>query len=122
MKADLFAHETRSPRTLVYGAPTGLTEAAPAIERTPAPEGAPRMMPPANPPAAPPPSLPFGNWLLGQHGRSDWIGDLARAAKADRAFPKAGDADAARHRLSAMGAEADMFEALEAAEIEWLCF
>jgi len=24
----------------------------------------------------------FGIWLLTQHDRSDWIGDLARAAKA----------------------------------------
>lgn len=62
----------------------------------------------------------FGTWLLTQHDRSDWVGDLARAAKADRKFPRAGDPDAARSHLSSMGAESEMLEALDDAEQIWL--
>jgi len=66
------------------------------------------------------PSTPFGTWLLAQTRNDGWIGDLAKAAKADRAFPKGGDADAVRKRLSLAGAEADMIEAVDAAELAWL--
>lgn len=62
----------------------------------------------------------FGTWLLTQVGRSDWVGGLAKAAKADRKFPRAGDADAVRSHLSTMQAESEMLEALDDAEQMWL--
>jgi len=62
----------------------------------------------------------FGAWLLIQHDRSDWIGDLARAARADRKFPPAGDPDAVRSHLGSMQAESEMLEALDDAEQIWL--
>jgi hypothetical protein len=62
----------------------------------------------------------FGAWLLTQHDRSDWAGDLARAAKADRKFPRAGDPDAVRSHLGSMQAESEMLEALDDAEQIWL--
>ncbi|AHE55932.1 hypothetical protein NX02_21505 [Sphingomonas sanxanigenens DSM 19645 = NX02] len=108
---------------LVYGIPSGLVEAVPFDPETGeilSPDTA--AAPPANTPAKPMPSTPFGTWLLRQEKRDDWIGGLGKAAKADRSFPKAGDPEAVRHRLSEVGAEADMFEALDAAEIEWLCY
>ena len=108
---------------MVYGIPSGLMEAVPFDPQTGeilSPDAV--AAPPVNTPGKPLPSTPFGTWLLRQEKRDDWIGGLAKAAKADREFPKAGDADAARHRLSKVGAEADMFEALDAAEIEWLCY
>jgi len=71
-------------------------------------------------PPPPMPSTPFGTWLLAQTRNDGWIGDLAKAAKADGAFPRGGDADAVRRRLSLAGAEADMVEAVDAAELAWL--
>lgn len=65
-------------------------------------------------------SEPFGGWLLAQQGRAGWVGDLAKAAKADRGFPRDGTPDAVRQRLNEMQAESDMFEAVDAAESEWL--
>ena len=62
----------------------------------------------------------FGAWLLTQHDRSDWVGDLARAAKADGKFPRAGDPEAVRGHLSSMQAESEMLEALDDAEQMWL--
>lgn len=62
----------------------------------------------------------FGTWLLTQHDRSDWVGDLARAARADRKFPRAGDPDTVRSHLSSMQAESEMLEALDDAEQIWL--
>lgn len=67
-------------------------------------------------------STPFGRWLLAQEKRDGWIGGLAKCAKADRAFPKDGDPEAVRERLTAMGAESDMFEALDDAEMQWLSY
>jgi len=63
---------------------------------------------------------PFGTWLLTQAARKDWIGDLARAAKADRAFPRDGDPDAVRSHLGEKQAESDMIEAIDDAESIWL--
>lgn len=63
----------------------------------------------------------FGRWLLRQDKRRDWIGALAKAAKADRTFPKDADPDAVRKHLEKAGAEADMFEQLDDAERDWLC-
>jgi len=90
--------------------PKSASEPAPASPVVPLRQALPRPMP----------STPFGTWLLGQAKDDGWIGDLAKAAKADRAFPRAGDADAVRARLSLAGAEADMVEAVDAAERAWL--
>lgn len=62
----------------------------------------------------------FGSWLLQQKDRSDWVGDLARAARTDRQFPRNGDPEAVRARLRETMAEGDMFEAVDDAESDWL--
>jgi len=62
----------------------------------------------------------FGEWLVGQADGSGWINMLAKAARADRGFPRTGDADAVRKYLSGKQAEGDMFEALDDAESAWL--
>lgn len=62
---------------------------------------------------------PFGRWLLAQQGRDDWIDTIAAAARTDRAFPKDGDPDAVRRRMSEQGADPEMFEALDDAERDW---
>jgi hypothetical protein len=63
----------------------------------------------------------FGQWLLRQTAhRQDWIAGIAKAAKADPRFPRAGTVEDVRKHLSGMGAEGDMFEALEDAERAWL--
>ncbi|WP_375194351.1 hypothetical protein [Sphingobium sp.] len=64
----------------------------------------------------------FGAWLIGQHSRPGWIGDLARVAAGDRTFPRSGDPDRVRGYLDRTHAEADMFEALEDAEALWFGF
>jgi hypothetical protein len=63
---------------------------------------------------------PFGRWLLGQGGRDGWIADLAKAAKADRGFPRDGDPDTVRKHLSDKQADSDMLEAVDDAERLWL--
>lgn len=63
--------------------------------------------------------MPFGRWILQQSGRGGFIGQLAAAAKADRGFPKDGDPEAVRKRLNAQGADPDMHEALDDAELDW---
>lgn len=62
---------------------------------------------------------PFGEWLLAQAKRPGLLGELAKAAKLDRSFPKGGSADAVRDRFSAVGADGDAFEALDDAEREY---
>lgn len=62
----------------------------------------------------------FGAWLINQSGTPGWIGGLAKAAKADRQFPRGGSADDVRAHLSKSGADSDMFEAVDDAEGEWL--
>jgi uncharacterized protein YozE (UPF0346 family) len=61
----------------------------------------------------------FGRWLLGQHGRSDDVGELADAARRDPAFPRDGDFEAISHRLNSIGADPAMHHALEHAELDW---
>lgn len=61
----------------------------------------------------------FGRWLLAQKNRSDWIGDLARAAHADPKFPADGDAAAVSKRLNQLEADSEMHLALEEAELDW---
>jgi len=62
---------------------------------------------------------PFGLWLLAQQGQSGWIGDLAKAAKADRHFPRDGGPDDVRAHLTKAQADSDMFEAVDDAERLW---
>ena len=63
---------------------------------------------------------PFGTWLLAQAGRDCWIGNLAKAARADRSFPRAGGPEEVRRHLSEKQAESDMLEAVDDAENIWL--
>jgi hypothetical protein len=67
-------------------------------------------------------SEPFGQWLLKQHQRDGWIGDLAKAAKSDPKFPKSGSPEDVRARLRELMAEGDMFEAVDDAETDWLSY
>jgi hypothetical protein len=64
---------------------------------------------------------PFGTWLLAQFNRDGWIGDLAKAAKADRKFPREADPDMVRKHMNDNQAESDMLEAVDDAENIWLC-
>ena len=61
----------------------------------------------------------FGEWLLQQKDKGGFIGQLVDAALADRGFPKRGDPEAVRRRLTAAGAEPEMFEAVDDAEMDW---
>lgn len=61
----------------------------------------------------------FGTWLLAQQGHSGWIGDLAKAAKADSQFPRQGSPDDVRAHLNRNQVEGDMFEAVDDAESLW---
>lgn len=65
---------------------------------------------------------PFGRWLLQQTDCEGLLGQLAQAAKGDRGFPKDGDAEAVRKRLNTLGADPDMHEALDDAELGWSSF
>jgi len=64
---------------------------------------------------------PFAAWLLEQARlrRDGPIGDLAKMAKADPAFPKKGSAEDVRKRIGLAGADGDAFEALDDAEREY---
>jgi hypothetical protein len=64
-------------------------------------------------------SKPFGAWLLEQVKRPGSLGELAKAAKSDRLFPKNGSADDARRRFGDAGADGDAFAALDDAEHEY---
>jgi hypothetical protein len=64
---------------------------------------------------------PFGDWLLSQKGRGDWIDDLATAARKDPGFPKSGDPEDVRKRMKTLEiGEADVFEQIDDAERCWL--
>jgi len=63
--------------------------------------------------------VPFGTWLLEQGNRRGTLGELAKAARLDRLFPRKGHADAVRARFSAAGADGDAFEALDDAERDY---
>lgn len=65
-------------------------------------------------------SLPFGRWILEQTERGGFIGQLASIAKSDRGFPKDGTPDAVRKRLGDTGADPEMFEAVDDAEMDWV--
>jgi hypothetical protein len=51
-----------------------------------------------------------------------FLGQLEQAARLDRSFPNDGDAAAVRKRLNTLGADPDMHEALDNAELEWSSF
>lgn len=61
----------------------------------------------------------FGAWLLAQANRKDAVGTLAKIAKTDSAFPHSGNPEQVFGRLNATGADPEMFEAVEDAEVEW---
>lgn len=61
----------------------------------------------------------FGAWLVKQIKRDDWIGTLAKSAKADPRFRATSTPDELRKRLQEAGAEGDTFEALDDTENEW---
>ena len=61
----------------------------------------------------------FGQWLLKQRDRGDWVDGLADAARADRTFPKNGDPEAVRAHLRKQQADGDAFAAIDDAEAEW---
>jgi len=68
------------------------------------------------------PRPPFGEWLLQQRDRDGWVGELVKAAKDDRGFPRRGDPEAVRKRLREVQAEGDMFQAVDDAELDWLSY
>lgn len=61
----------------------------------------------------------FGAWLIQQTGQGGFIGQLATIAKSDRGFPKNGAPDAVRKRLGETGADPEMFDAVDDAELDW---
>lgn len=64
---------------------------------------------------------PFGSWLLRQPtGRSEALDMLIKGAKHDPRFPKSGDPDAVRAHVGKQGADPDLFEAIDDAELMWL--
>jgi hypothetical protein len=64
----------------------------------------------------------FGRWLVRQTDARGLLGNLVKAAKADPRFPLDGDPEAVRKRLGECGADGDMFEAVDEAEIDWLSY
>jgi len=68
---------------------------------------------------APEMPLAFGRWVLEQTSRGGFIGQLATIAKTDRGFPKDGGPDAVRKRLGDTGADPEMFDAVDDAELDW---
>lgn len=122
-------HPSRLPPSIIDGESGPVTQVqfdfAAVIEPAPLPD----EMPPTTslleaicPVEGPQPRQPFGEWLLAQQDRKGWIGDLAKAAKTDRDFPKRGSPDEVRKRLQQMGADGDVFEALDDAELDWASF
>jgi hypothetical protein len=66
------------------------------------------------------PEKTFGEWLLDQKKRDDWIGELARGAAQDQLFPKLGMPWEVMERVRQMTGEGDMQQAVDAAADEWL--
>lgn len=64
-------------------------------------------------------ALPFGQWVLEQGERGGFLGQLAGIAKTDRGFPKNGGPEAVRKRLGDTGADPEMFDAVDEAELDW---
>lgn len=62
----------------------------------------------------------FGAWLVAQKNGSGAIGDLAKIAATDRAFPRGGTADDVRKHLNQLQADPMLFEVVDDAETDWL--
>ena len=58
----------------------------------------------------------FVTWLLGQSKSGGTVGELAKAARADRLFPRTGNAEDVRALFGKAGADGDAYAALEDAE------
>lgn len=66
---------------------------------------------------------PFGGWLMRQlTGKSEAMDMLIKGAKLDPTFPKGGDPEAVRQHLGKRGADPDVFEAIDDAELSWLAY
>lgn len=118
------------PRRLRAGEAPGpqmeLTMAARPPARTTIPPGAQAVAPAPEPPASPPPSASevqraaerpcFVTWLLGQGKSGGTVGELAKAARADRMFPRRGSVEDVRALFDAAGADGDAHAALDDAE------
>ena len=63
----------------------------------------------------------FGAWLVQQKGREGAIGELAKIAVTDRAFPRAGAPDDVRLHLNKAQADPMLYEVVDDAENDWLC-
>jgi hypothetical protein len=63
--------------------------------------------------------MTFGDWLLAQQNRADWIGDLARHAARDRGFPRSGAPGDIRRRVLGQAWDEDTLGALDDALTEW---
>ena len=66
------------------------------------------------------PPVAFGQWLLLQRDRGDWVDGIADAARADRTFPRSGDPEAVRAHLRKQQADGDAFAAVDDAEGDWM--
>ena len=73
-------------------------------------------------PPSSPERLPLGRRLLLGAEQGGLIGQLAAAAKADHGFPMHGDPQQIRQRLNTLGADPDMHEALDDAELDWASY
>lgn len=66
------------------------------------------------------PKPAFGQWLLAQRDRGDWVDGIADAARVDRTFPRNGDPEAVRAHLRKQQADGDAFAAIDDAESDWM--
>lgn len=64
----------------------------------------------------------FGEWLLAQKDREGTLGELVKAAKGDRTFPRQGSPDDVRRHLSKMQVEGHFFDAVDDAETDWMSY
>lgn len=65
---------------------------------------------------------PFGAWIVAQVDRHGLIGDLVKAAKSDRNFPREESPNKVRQHLSRMQADGNMFDAVDDAETDWMAY
>lgn len=65
--------------------------------------------------------LPFAAWLLKQEDRDERLDALIAAAKADDGFPERGTPDNVRRRLGVMLTDQEVLQALDDAELDWMC-
>lgn len=64
----------------------------------------------------------FGAWLLAHKNKPGAVGDLAKIAVTDRAFPREGTPDDVRKHLNQLQADPMLFEVVDDAETDWLAF